>query len=391
MNMQPGPQYGARVRQPSRARHAARIVGLLALAMSSVAAVSPTYAHVENPSVSVAHLAGVSTESMYVPIAPVRLLDTRTTTGQVTAGSTASLQAGGVGGIPNDGSVVALAVNVIAVGPQGGGFFTLWSGGTRPNVSSVNYDTSTVSAGAVVGIALDGSFQLYSSASGPNVVVDVFGYFTTSVQATGATGPAGPAGATGAAGAIGPDGAAGAAGATGAAGPLSSSCGATLRWDLSRCRAATVTVGSTPVGVAFDGTYIWVTNNGSNSVSKINPATNTVTVPSVTVGTSPNAVAFDGTNIWVTNQNSDSVSKINPSTNAVTVGTTPVGVAFDGTNIWVTNISSNSVSKINPSTDTVTATVNLPVGTSPRAVAFDGSNIWVANAGSASVSKIVPF
>lgn len=30
-----------------------------------------------------------------------------------------------------------------------------------------------------------------------------------------------------------------------------------------------ITVGSYPVGVAFDGTHIWVTNFDSNSVSKI--------------------------------------------------------------------------------------------------------------------------
>jgi len=36
-------------------------------------------------------------------------------------------------------------------------------------------------------------------------------------------------------------------------------------------------------------------------VSKINPAGNTVTA-TVTVGTSPAALAFDGTSIWVANQ-----------------------------------------------------------------------------------------
>jgi len=61
-----------------------------------------------------------------------------------------------------------------------------------------------------------------------------------------------------------------------------------------------------------------------------------------------------GTNIWVTNQNSNTASKINPATNtviaAVAVGTGPRGVAFDGTDIWVTNFGSGNVSKINPAT-----------------------------------------
>jgi YVTN family beta-propeller protein len=60
-------------------------------------------------------------------------------------------------------------------------------------------------------------------------------------------------------------------------------------------------------------------------------------------------VAFDGTNIWVTNNDSNTVSKIDPSTNTVTATVTglsnPLGVAFDGTNIWVANYGSGTVSK----------------------------------------------
>jgi DNA-binding beta-propeller fold protein YncE len=63
----------------------------------------------------------------------------------------------------------------------------------------------------------------------------------------------------------------GALGQVGPAGPVSASCSATLRWDLSACKASTVAVGSLPGGVAFDGTNVWVTNFNSNNVSKIIP------------------------------------------------------------------------------------------------------------------------
>ena len=84
-----------------------------------------------------------------------------------------------------------------------------------------------------------------------------------------------------------------------------------LQWYQDPGAAATVPVGAFPVGVAFDGTNIWVTNLGAGTVSKINPATNTVTA-TVTVGTNPFEVAFDGTNIWVTNNGEGTVSKIIP-------------------------------------------------------------------------------
>ena len=68
----------------------------------------------------------------------------------------------------------------------------------------------------------------------------------------------------------------------------------------------------------------------------------------------------------------NSVSVINPATNTVTatipVGTEPHGVAVSPTgpyagDIYVTNYGGGTVSVINPATNTVTATI--PVGTNP--------------------------
>ena len=104
-----------------------------------------------------------------------------------------------------------------------------------------------------------------------------------------------------------------------------------------------------PIGVAFDGAFIWVTDAGGKSVSKISTATNAV-VAIVGVGAFPNGIAFDGAFIWVTNLGSKTVSKIDIATNTVVamvgVGRFPFGVAFDGAFIWVTIEFSNTVSKI---------------------------------------------
>src|ERR1700680_4311881 len=66
-----------------------------------------------------------------------------------------------------------------------------------------------------------------------------------------------------------------------------------------------------PSGLTFDGTSIWVASFGTNSVSKIDPKTNTVTY-TVPVGLGPSEVTFDGASIWVANLGSNSVSKIDP-------------------------------------------------------------------------------
>jgi YVTN family beta-propeller protein len=84
--------------------------------------------------------------------------------------------------------------------------------------------------------------------------------------------------------------------------------------------AATVAVGSEPVGIAVspDGTTVYVTNSGSNTVSVIDTATNTVTA-TIAVGTFPAgaAVSPDGSTLYVTNDGDNTVSVIAAATNRV--------------------------------------------------------------------------
>src|SRR5687768_851493 len=61
-------------------------------------------------------------------------------------------------------------------------------------------------------------------------------------------------------------------------------------------------------GVAFDGTFLWVTKF-SGKLSKIDVAKNQE-VATVGVGIFATGVAFDGAFIWVCNNNDDTVSKI---------------------------------------------------------------------------------
>jgi YVTN family beta-propeller protein len=76
-----------------------------------------------------------------------------------------------------------------------------------------------------------------------------------------------------------------------------------------------------PKAFAFDKTHgnIYVANYGSNTVSVISGATNTVT-KTITVGTHPTALTFDSKNdnIYVANFDSNTVSVISGATNTVT-------------------------------------------------------------------------
>jgi len=72
------------------------------------------------------------------------------------------------------------------------------------------------------------------------------------------------------------------------------------------------------------------------------------------VGAEPQFIAFDGENMWVTNMGTNNVTKLRNCDGALLgtfpVGNSPIGIAFDGANVWVNNHSANlangSVSKL---------------------------------------------
>ncbi|MBX7148885.1 OmpA family protein [bacterium] len=140
---------------------------------------------------------------------------------------------------------------------------------------------------------------------------------------------------------------------------------------------------------------IYVTNNFDNTVSVIDPATDTVT-DTINVGTGPRGVAVlpDASAVYVANNGSNNVSVIDPTDNTevdtISVGAEPDSVVANpnSTTVYVTNNGDNSVSIIDVESGTVTDTVL--VGNSPRGLAItpDGAFLYVANTASDSVSVV---
>ena len=153
---------------------------------------------------------------------------------------------------------------------------------------------------------------------------------------------------------------------------------------------------SAAAGLAIDGSSVWATDAGADSVSQIDRATNQVIKKVKAVGDSPQGVAVGASYVWVANFAGKKVSRVNPNTDppailAIDVGVGPYGVAFAGGRVWVTNsgtetTSSNTVSKINPDTPLTPETIT--VGNGPRGIASDGIYMWVANSKDDTVSRI---
>jgi hypothetical protein len=147
-------------------------------------------------------------------------------------------------------------------------------------------------------------------------------------------------------------------------------------------------------GIAFAGYYIWTAND--HSVSRVDPGTSAVT--NYTTGFSdPEGMIYDGSNIWVTDFGDDTIKKLNSNGSVVSTivaGDRPSHPIFDGMNIWVPNGGSDSVTVVrvkdsqgNPLTNPfVLATLTGNGLDLPVSAAFDGERILVTNYVGGSVS-----
>jgi YVTN family beta-propeller protein len=137
--------------------------------------------------------------------------------------------------------------------------------------------------------------------------------------------------------------------------------------------------------VAVGEGAVWVLNNDSSTLFRIDPGTNAIVARIRFVDTAEDAAAGAGA-LWITHPAVDAVSRVDPSTNAVTatipVGSTPAGIAVSDDAIWVANSGGPSVSRIDPRTDRVVATI--PVGplraccTEHMSLSADSTDVWVA-------------
>jgi DNA-binding beta-propeller fold protein YncE len=149
--------------------------------------------------------------------------------------------------------------------------------------------------------------------------------------------------------------------------------------------------GSLNNGITYDGTYIWVVNYGNDTVTRLLQSDGSMQ-GSFPVGDLPASILFDGANIWITNLFDDTVTKLRAS-DGLLLGTFPVGgfpegVAFDGENVWVTNYDDDTVTKLQASDGKLLGT--FPVGNAPYGIAFDGTYIWVSNILDDTVIKLQP-
>jgi hypothetical protein len=125
----------------------------------------------------------VGASGAFVPVDPVRVLDTRIGTGArkgaVPPGGTVTFDPAAGGHIPASG-VSAVLLNLTGTDPTAGTYIQAWpAGGPRPATSSLNLAPGQTRPNqVVVPVGADGEVALYNSSGSTHLVVDLQGFYS---------------------------------------------------------------------------------------------------------------------------------------------------------------------------------------------------------------------
>ncbi len=132
------------------------------------------------------------TGASFAGLVPARLMDTRDGAatvdglfvggGPVGSGSVTNLTVLNRGGVPLRG-VGSVALNVTAAGPIANSFLTVWpTGAARPNASNLNLRAGVTTPNMViVALGAGGQISLFNNSGQTNLIVDVLGWFPSTL------------------------------------------------------------------------------------------------------------------------------------------------------------------------------------------------------------------
>jgi virginiamycin B lyase len=155
---------------------------------------------------------------------------------------------------------------------------------------------------------------------------------------------------------------------------------------------ARIPVGAAPYrGVAIGSDAVYIPNTGDDTISKVDPTTNTViaTFPATLGGDSEGSIGVSPGSLWVVTDDGV-LSRLDSTTGAVLATANIPGdshsVVVDSGCAWVTSFSNNAVAQVDVAT---AATLNtITVDAEPRFLTAGGGSVWVLSQGTGKVTRI---
>ena len=136
-----------------------------------------------------------------------------------------------------------------------------------------------------------------------------------------------------------------------------------------------------PQGLAWDGNFLWVADDSTDTLYKIEPEDGSIISSFPTPGTKPRGLTWDGNHLWCADMKTDTLYKLEPS-DASVISSIPAphnrvhGLTWDGQYLYCCYEAgwSSQIVKIDLS-DTSTIFFTYTRG-NPSGLAYDGNFIW---------------
>jgi streptogramin lyase len=138
-----------------------------------------------------------------------------------------------------------------------------------------------------------------------------------------------------------------------------------------------IPTGSHPCEAVAAGGALWVANDGSGTLARVDPKTNRVR-SRLRPGRGICAVAAGARAVWAVNYRSGLLLRVDPRTNAVrriVVNRSPFDVLVAAGQVWTTGFDDGTLVAVDPATSRVARRIEL--GGAPTGLLFHAGAIWV--------------
>jgi virginiamycin B lyase len=156
---------------------------------------------------------------------------------------------------------------------------------------------------------------------------------------------------------------------------------------------ATFRVGGNPDWMALTADSVWVTSSSTNSVIRLDAATNQVG-ESVTVAKPCSGLAIGFGSLWVPSCADHNLVRVDLKTRKV-IARIPVGpanaeggITTGAGSVWMVTSPTGVLARIDPTNDSVVARIRVPPNS--FAPAFAGGSVWITCTGKSLLSRVDP-
>ena len=121
----------------------------------------------------------------------------------------------------------------------------------------------------------------------------------------------------------------------------------------TRAVERSITVGSTPIGLAIHDGLVWVANSDDGTVTRIDEPTGEPVGEPIGVGAAPVAIQIVGNDVWVLEQDGRALSRLDAATGRLElrsgdVGTRPRGIAAADSGLWIVGVDPSAAVLVPP-------------------------------------------